>query len=163
MSMQLTEEETETLKHEKAEQILHQATLPGFFPVQGQLDLPGFGTCDYEPERLIRHDGTIIENERALPEYKKADADYAKRRAIELQINAEEATEWADQLAAEASLHAEWAREQTRQGRTDLTFGRFIREMGYLSEPMRVGPSDADSLVPGMRIAFHHLAAQVSG
>jgi hypothetical protein len=146
--MQLTEEETERLtndlKREKAERILHQATLPGFFPVTGQLDIPGFGTCDYEPKRLIKHDGRCIDNEDALPEYKKADADYAKRRAIELQTNAEEATEWANQLAAEASLHAEWAQEQTRQGRTDLTFGRFIREMGYLSEPMRVGPSDAD-------------------
>jgi hypothetical protein len=87
--------------------------------------LPGFNEAwDYEPDRLVSDDqGNIIEQSRALPEFKAAETARAEK-------NVERAVEQLRRKSAENAEFQKWALAQALAGRPalDLTWGNCIRE-----------------------------------
>lgn len=85
-------------------------------------------TCPYYPNRLIRDGrGFIIEQDKAPPHFKRADAV-----ALAKEYGADDIR--ARQAAHEADIFDAWAAEQRNKGRPniEITFGNCIRELGLL-------------------------------
>lgn len=115
-------------RRKKAQRIVSARKRPGQTAPAGKVMLPGLGTFEYEPDRLVADDdGNVIENSRALARHKRAEA----RRSA---LNADRAVERAEQDRAEASLFEAWTVEQHRAGRSpaELTFGVYLAESGLL-------------------------------
>lgn len=113
-----------------AQRIVSRRKKPGMTAPAGKVTLPGLGLREYEPERLVADDdGNLIENARATVQHKKAEA----RRSA---LNADRATERAEQDKAEADLIDTWTKEQRQAGRDEreLTFGVCVAEMGLLDD-----------------------------
>jgi len=111
-----------------AQRIVSARKRPGLTAPAGKVALPGLGSREYEPDRLVADDdGNVIENSRATVRHKKAEA----RRSA---TNADRAVERAEQDQAEAQLMEAWTAEQRRAGRNpdELTFGVCLAESGLL-------------------------------
>lgn len=83
---------------------------------------------DYEPKRpVIGPDERTIEQDRAPPSFKAAEA----RRARE---NAKKADALAERKTNESEGYSAWSLQQAQQGRPafELTFGNYVRESGVL-------------------------------
>lgn len=111
-----------------AQRIVSRRKKPGMTAPAGKVTLPGLGLREYEPERLVADDdGNVIENSRATPRHKEAEA----RRSA---VNADKAVERAEQDRAENDLIQVWAKEQRGAGRDEreLVFGVCVVELGLL-------------------------------
>lgn len=113
-----------------AQRIVSRRKKPGMTAPAGKVALPGLGLREYEPDRLVADDaGNLIENSRATPAHKEAEA----RRSA---LNADKAVERAEQDRAENELIQQWAKEQRFAGRDirELTFGVCVAELGLLDD-----------------------------
>ena len=114
-------------KERRAKDMIDRRTKPKSTKPDGQLMLPGIDLpYDYEPERLIRDDGgKIIEQRKATPPYKRAEARRANKHL-------EEAAFWAKIKNEEDGQFAQWAYKQIRKGRkqNEIVWGNFIIEEG---------------------------------
>jgi hypothetical protein len=114
-------------KRKKAKELIDSQTKPRSTDPSGQLKLPGIdGEYDYEPDRLIRNDeGGIVEQSKASPVYKQAEAsrasDHAARAMYLSKIKTEESLQF-----------SRWALEQANKSRPfrELTWHNFISETG---------------------------------
>ena len=131
-------------RRNKAVRAVTRCRRPGFSEPAGQLIIPGLGPAyAYEPNRLIKDgEGRVIEQRKARPEYKQAEAQRARESARRQQV-------WADRKTQESELYARWAIEQLRRRRPgkDITFDTFVREAGLwaaeAAEP-EPGPDDEE-------------------
>jgi hypothetical protein len=111
-----------------AQRIVSARKKPGQTAPAGKVTLPGLGSREYEPNRLVADEhGGVIENSRATVRHKKAEA-------FRSASNADRAVERAEQDRAEAQLMEAWAAEQQAAGRdpAELMFGVCLAESGLL-------------------------------
>ncbi len=112
-----------------AQRIVSRRKKPGMTAPAGKVTLPGLGLREYEPERLVADDaGNLVENARATPQHKAAEA----RRSA---LNADKAKDRAEQDKAENDLIQAWAVEQRAAGRDPrmIVFGACLAELGLLA------------------------------
>jgi hypothetical protein len=113
-----------------AQRVVSARKRPGQTAPAGKVALPGLAVYEFEPHRLIADaDGNVVENERATPMHKRAEA----RRSEEA---LDRSRQRAHQDAAEAELISEWAADQSAAGRDprELVWGVCVRESGLLAE-----------------------------
>lgn len=113
-------------KQRRAKEMIDRRTKPKSTEPSGQLCFVGMDPYPYEPDRLIRDDeGRIIEQKRAAPPYKRAEAKRANKHL-------EEAAFWAKIKNEEDGQFAQWAYQQIKKGRKqrDIVWGNFIIETG---------------------------------
>ncbi len=119
-------------RFKKARRKISDKRKPGAGHPDGQLNFDGVDPYDYEPDRLVLGDldqttgrTPIVENHRALADIKQAESRRKMKKATEMLRQAERAQ-------AEASGHSDWTAEQMEDGekRSDLPFGRFVRDAG---------------------------------
>ncbi len=111
-------------KMRRAKELINRQTKPNSTEAFGQIELPGIVVpYDYEPDRLIRDDlGKIIEQHRATPPYKRAEAQRASKHAEEAAFHSRIKNE-------EAGQFSQWAIDQIRSGRKQgITWKNFINE-----------------------------------
>lgn len=111
-------------KIRRAKDLIDRQTKPNSTEPLGQLELPGISQpYPYEPERLIRDDlGKIIEQRRATPPYKRAEAQRASKHAEEAAFHSRIKNE-------EAGQFSQWAIEQIKKGRKQgIVWQNFIIE-----------------------------------
>lgn len=115
-------------RRRKAQRVVSARKKPGQTAPAGKVMLPGLGSFEYEPDRLVADDdGNVIENSQALARHKRAEA----RRSS---MNADRARDRAVQDQVEAELLEAWSAEQQAAGRApgELTFGVYLAETGRL-------------------------------
>lgn len=111
-------------KLRRAKDLIDRRTKPKSTETSGQLLLPGLEAYAYEPDRLIRDDaGRIIEQKKATPPYKHAEARRANKHLEEVAV-------WARIKNEESNQFSEWAYNQIRAGRKqrEIVWGTFIIE-----------------------------------
>jgi hypothetical protein len=122
----------------KATRALDRRKKPGASEPDGQITIPGLGTYGYEPDRLVAdNDDHVVEQAKARPNFKEAEAARARKNARQQQI-------WADRKTEESALFAEWSLKELAAGRdlAKITFDPFVRETG-LWDPGD-GPTEPD-------------------
>lgn len=93
-----------------------------------QLCFPVADTWAFDPDRLIRCDGFLIENSLATLKFKETGAERAEKESREA---AEESTK----NKREAEIFAKWAIERMdADDAADLTWGRCVQELGLVPE-----------------------------
>lgn len=116
-------------RQRRAKALISRASRPGSTDPAGQLQM--FDTYPYEPLRLVRDDnGNVVEQHRAQPDMKAAEARRARLNVQRAQVHAERKT-------VEAEEHSKWVLEQVRSGvtdKTELTFDAFVKSTGRWSE-----------------------------
>jgi hypothetical protein len=120
-----------------ASQIIDSKKRPGRTAPEGQLALPGLEPFAYEPNRLVGDDRHhLIENAKARPSYKAAEARRAQENAMRVQVHA-------TRKQRESSLYSDWALEQLGNGRrgVEITYDNFVRESGVWN-PAEAPPED---------------------
>jgi len=137
-------------RRQKAVQAFKARCKPGSTEPEGQLILPGLEPYGYEPQRLIAdNEGHVIEQARAKPYYKNAEAARARD-------NARKATVWADRKTNESAGYSDWTIEQLGTGRPidEITFDVFVRETGIWSPGVAATePSPDDNTFPSAAAA----------
>jgi hypothetical protein len=111
-------------RRNKATRALNQRKKPGASEPDGQITIPGLGTYGYEPDRLVAdNDDHIVEQAKARPNFKEAEAARARKNARRQQI-------WADRKTEESALYAEWSLKELASGRdlAEITFDAFVRD-----------------------------------
>lgn len=114
-------------KRGQAKRIIADKKRSGRTPAEGQLVLPiiELAPYAYEPQRLVAdHDGNVIENAKARPAHKEAEAERAKKQAAKAEARFE-------RRKAESDIYAEWAQAQATQGRPEkeITWDTCIHEV----------------------------------
>lgn len=126
-------------RRQKAQRAVNRRRKPGSTAALGQLAIPGLGSYAYEPDRLVADNaGHLVEQDRALVDFKQAEADRARDNARRQQVTA-------DRKTSESEGHAIWVIAQIQAGRPmkELTFGAYIRDTEVWSpEP---APIESDS------------------
>lgn len=124
----------------KAKKAVDALKKPGSTESDGVTCLPGLDAYAWEPQRLIADDqGHLIEQAKARPHYKDAEAkrarEVAKRQAV-----------WADRKTTESTEFAAWAIRELARGRkaTEILFDTFLRESGYWSSGEAPPEQDAE-------------------
>lgn len=111
----------------RAKELVDRGTKLRSTQPDGQLLLPGIvKPYDSEPYRLIRDgNGKIIEQKKATPQYKAAEAERASKHS-------EESAYQARVKNLESTLFHAWAVQQISKGRKkrELRWGNFILETG---------------------------------
>jgi len=123
-------------RHERARNIVESAQRPGRTEPEGQLKFEGMDAYDYEPNRLVLgSDQSIVENRKAKPTHKAAEARRTQDNAVRAQLQA-------NRRQQEASLYSEWFVEQILAGRPkkELTFGVFVKETKTHQPPQEPEP-----------------------
>jgi len=118
------------------DRMIENATRPGKTEPDGQLKFDGMDAYDYEPNRLVLGpDQSIVENRKAKPTHKAAEARRTQDNAVKVQLQA-------NRRQQEASLYSEWFVEQILAGRpkTELTFGVFVKETKTHQPPQEPEP-----------------------
>jgi hypothetical protein len=111
-------------RRNKATRALDRRKKPGASDPDGQITIPGLGTYSYEPDRLVAdNDDHIVEQAKARPNFKEAEAARARKNARRQQI-------WADRKTEESALYAEWSLKELASGRdlAKITFDAFVRD-----------------------------------
>jgi hypothetical protein len=124
----------------KATRAVRRRRSPRATDPDGRICLPGMETYGYEPGRLIAdNDGHVVEQDKARPEYKRAEAQRAREVARRQAV-------WAERKTAENEAYAAWALEQLTRRRKgkEITFGTFVRESGLWSAEPAEPESDED-------------------
>jgi hypothetical protein len=114
----------------KARRIIERHKRPGGSPAVGQLAIPGLEPYAWEPARLIVDEqGRAIEQARAKPRHKHAEAARAHQ-------NAGRAAAYAVRKTLEADEFAAWHNAQLARGRAEreLTMQAFVMEAGIWRE-----------------------------
>ena len=130
----------DAIREREAKRIINSLCKPVPGHHEGQLCFEGFGTWSYDPHLLIRSDdGLLIENYKATPRFKLADARRSARHA-------DEALASSRRKQHESDVFMEWALEQQRKGikETDITWGCCIEALGVLN-PLGTDDSDEDN------------------
>lgn len=119
--------DVDALKLGLARRVIADKKRSGRTPMAGQLVLPidDLPPYPYEPGRLVEDDkGNVIENAKARPTFKAAEARRAQRDAEKAQARARRQQE-------EYAIYAEWAMEQLGKGRPgdEITWDTCVREL----------------------------------
>jgi hypothetical protein len=106
----------------------------------GQLSFPGVGTWGWEPTRLIRSEGKLIENAKATLPYKLDDAQRSSDHAADSQASAR-------RKQYESTVFTKWATAEMEKGRRmdELTWGECVEAIGVY-DPL--GSNDASEAQP---------------
>lgn len=130
----------EAERRKRAAAIVERGSKSGLLQrLLGQINLPGIPSYAYEPDRLVKDgEGRAIEQARARPSYKAAEAKRAR-------LNAQRAMMAADRKQEESQRYTIWALDQLQGGRRgdEITFDVFVRETGLWS-PEPAPPFDSD-------------------
>lgn len=120
---ELIDFDAEQERRNKATRALDRRKKPGSSQPNGQIMIPGFSAYGYEPDRLVAdNEGRIVEQAKARPSYKEAEAARAREAARRQQV-------WADRKTEESARFADWALQQLQAGRdiASIIFDAFVR------------------------------------
>lgn len=129
-------------QHKEAKSYLDQLSRPGATEPAGQLNFD-WGTCNYEPRRVLRCDGMVVDQEFASYKFKVAEAERARE-------NAQAVTAQADEKQRETLAFGAWIVNEASTGRPqlELNFGNWVREANILDEEVVSPPRKKPGSVP---------------